>query len=317
MTAKYINTEAIKQKVLTMYNTGKLDVEIEKKLKFPPGTIYNYRKKHNLPSNRGKQAEKNSKLIANLIRKGYTAKEISKITKINTYTLREYFRRNNMLELRNVKRKIGTHYVFSKRQLTILCGILLGDGTLYCQNKTCRFIVRHGPKQKRYSEYIYYCFLHTNCSIKCISIKNNILNNKLIKEQQQSEVRINSSKKLTELKAIFYKNNKKIIPFDFLNKYYTKEALAFHFMDDGSKTINQNTGEINGFIFSMQSFTIKEVENFSYFLLGRFNLISNVYLQNNMPILKIKKCSVNTFINIVKPYIIDSLKYKICPNKTS
>lgn len=36
-----------------------------------------------------------------------------------------------------------------------------------------------------------------------------------------------------------------------------------------------------------------------------------------MPILKIRKNSVNTFINIVKPYIIDSLKYKICPNKTS
>lgn len=223
-----------------------------------------------------------------------------------------------MLDLRRFKkRKI---FKFSNRQISILCGMLLGDGTMEfsktAKNPSYRFSVRHGPKQLLYSHYIYNCFSNTNCKIKKVFIKENTLNGKIIKAQYQSEVRIPTNPYLKELYSYFYPQGKKIIPFSLLNKYYTKEALAFHFMDDGSKNCDSN-GNIQGFVFSMQSFSLKEVEHFKWFILGRFKLKSAIYIQNGKPILRIQKESVNTFINLVKPYIIESLKYKISPCKTS
>lgn len=314
---KYINSKELEIKVLTMYNEGKLDSEIEKELGFPECTVFNFRKSRGLPTNKGKQADRKSKEIRKLVELGKTAKEISEKLGIGTSALREYCRRNGMLDLRRFKKTINFKY--SKRQLSILCGILMGDGNIYCNKgvntSAYRFIVRHGPKQLLYSHYIYNCFSDINCKIRKVYIKGHILNNKVINPQYQSEVRLNTSNYLKMFHNEFYIEDKKVIPFSLLNKYYTKEALAFHFMDDGSKVCSN--GKIEGFILSMQSFSVEEVEYFKWFIFGRFHLQATVILQNGMPILRISKTSVNTFINLVKPYIIDSLKYKISPFKTS
>lgn len=313
---KYINNKELEEEVLAMYNDGRLDSEIEKELGFPPCTIYNFRKRKGLPTNRGRQADIKSEEIKRLVKLGKTAKEISEKIGIGTSAFREYCRRNGMLDLRRFKKIMNFKY--SKRQLSILCGILMGDGTLYCdkgvRKNTYRFIVRHGPKQILYSYYIYHCLSNINCKIRKIFIKGHSLNGKIIAPQYQTEVRLNTSNYLRILHNEFYPNGKKIIPFTLLNKYYTRESLAFHFMDDGSKSCHN--GKINGFILSMQGFSKEEIEHFKWFILGKFHLQSTVTLQNELPILRISNSSVNTFINLIKPYIIDSLKYKISPSKT-
>ena len=40
---------------------------------------------------------------------------------------------------------------------------------------------------------------------------------------------------IKEWDEAFYKNNKKVIPFELFN-YFTEVSLAFMFMDDGTKT---------------------------------------------------------------------------------
>lgn len=46
--------------------------------------------------------------------------------------------------------------------------------------------------------------------------------------------------------AAFYKNNKKVIPFELFN-YFTEVSLAFMFMDDGTKTHNSYSIATNCF----------------------------------------------------------------------
>lgn len=315
MSRKYEITPKMESTIIQMYNKGCLDIEISRTLNIPSSSIYFYRKKHNMPSNYGKRADKNKEKIFNLMRMGCSMAQISERTGIGKSALREFFRRNGLLDLRKYRRK--KVYKLGKREKSIFCGILLGDGTLYKNpnGKSVRFAVRHGPKQKGYSEYIYYQFQHLPATIKGIKIKPNCIDGKYIKGQLQSEVRINGLDFFQSMLDSFYKNGKKIIPLDFISEYYNAEALAFHFMDDGSKSCDSN-GKINAFLLSTNAFSEEEISKFSLFLLGRFGLYSTVIKTSSGPLLRIKSNSVQRFINIVKPYIIDSLTYKISSSKT-
>lgn len=314
MYKKYEITDTIRDTIIQMYNKGSFDTEIAQAVNLPSSSIYYFRKKNNMPANYGKIPDKNKEKIMNLVKMGLSMKKISKRTNIGLSSLREFFRRNGLLDLRKYRDK--KKYKVGNREKSILCGILLGDGTIYKYNEDrFKFTVRHGPKQKFYSEYIYNQLKHLPTRIKSIKIKDNTINGKLINSQIQSEVTITKCSFLKDLYNNFYINHKKIIPLEFIAKYYNAEALSFHFMDDGSKCCD-STGKINGFILSTNSFTKEEIENFSIFLLGKFNLYSSVVSSNGKYVLRIKSKSVSRFINIVKPYIIDSLKYKISSIKT-
>lgn len=314
MYKKYEITDTIKDTIIQMYNRGSLDSEISQAVNLPSSSIYLFRKKNNMPSNYGRVPDKNKEKIMNLVKMELSMKNISKRTNIGLSSLREFFRRNRLLDLR--KHRDKKKYKVGNREKSILCGILLGDGTIYKYNEDYfKFTVRHGPKQKLYSEYIYNQLRHLPTRIKSIKIKDSTINGKPVNSQIQSEVTIIKCSFLKDLYNNFYINHKKVIPLEFIVKYYNAEALSFHFMDDGSKCCD-STGKINGFILSTNSFTKEEIENFSLFLLGRFSLYSSVVNSNGKYVLRIKSKSVSRFINLIKPYIIDSLKYKISSFKT-
>ena len=58
-------------------------------------------------------------------------------------------------------------------------------------------------------------------------------------------------------------------------------------------------------------FTISELQKFQYFLLTKFNLKTTLHKDNGI---YIRKESANTFKELVFPYIIDSMKYKLYQN---
>ena len=98
----------------------------------------------------------------------------------------------------------------------------------------------------------------------------------------------------------FYKNKVKCIPFN-LFKYFTSVSLAFMYMDDGSKI--GNTYQI-----ATNCFTKEEITKFRIFLLEKFNLETSMFKSH---VLYIKQCSANHFTELVKPYIIPSMQYKL------
>ena len=268
------------------------------------------------PYNNRKTVAKNGELILTYFRQEIPIKRISSLLNIGVWSIREYLRKKGLVELHS---KISTTKHIGKREMSIIVGTILGDATLYInkssKNNNAALIIRHSLKQKIYTEYLYSCLRSLNPRIKLVKIKGHILNSKEIKDSYQIELKTPVFKELTILKKQFYPEGVKIINFNLLNTYYNVEALAIHFMDDGSKCTDNN-GKINGFVLSTQCFTAEEVNNFSYFLLGKFGLYSSMVKQHSGYVIRISSRSVSKFISLVKPYITTDLLYKISSSKT-
>lgn len=102
----------------------------------------------------------------------------------------------------------------------------------------------------------------------------------------------------------FYKNkHKKITCLDFLNMYFTDVSLAILFMDDGS-----NTGNASGFHLNTNCFSKEDLFLFINFLKQKYGLEVSLHSRNR---LYVKAKSSKYFAHIVKPYLHESMFYKL------
>ena len=85
----------------------------------------------------------------------------------------------------------------------------------------------------------------------------------------------------------------------------TPLALAIWIMDDGGKVSS-------GLKIATNSFKYEEVQYLQYLLKNIYNIDSNIHLTgvNNQYNIYIIASSMPLLVNIVKPYIIPSMKYK-------
>jgi len=97
----------------------------------------------------------------------------------------------------------------------------------------------------------------------------------------------------------------KIIPQD-LEKYLTPLALAIWFMDDGSR-INKTVR------IATNCFAKSDLEFLCELLKNKYNLDASIQKSGlgKGYILYIKTSSLNKFIEIVKPFILPSMLYKL------
>ena len=104
---------------------------------------------------------------------------------------------------------------------------------------------------------------------------------------------------------IWYKNNIKRVP-ESIGQYLTPLALAIWIMDDGAKVSK-------GLKLSTNSFTFNECLILVKALNYNFNIKASVQSAGSKDqyILYIWKESMNDLINIVSPYIIPEMKYKL------
>jgi ubiquinol-cytochrome c reductase cytochrome b subunit len=103
----------------------------------------------------------------------------------------------------------------------------------------------------------------------------------------------------------WYVNGRKRVPNN-LHLYLTPLALAIWIMDDGGKVSK-------GLKLSTNSFTYDECVYLIYVLSKNFNLKASVQSagSNKQYIIYIWKESMSDLFNIVSPYIIPEMKYKI------
>lgn len=302
------------KRLIELYQEGLNDKEIGKILNVKECTVYWWRhKKLKLKSNKKVNLEKHRTYIINSIHSKIPIKTICQKINCTPFSLRSYLKNIGFNDLKHLK---SNQFKLGPREKAILIGTLMGDATMSKRVNTQypKIIIRHSLKQKIYTQYLYSNLLHLNPKLRILKVKGHAYKDKVFKETYQIELKLPSNKYYLELSEKFYPNNKKVIPFDLLIKYYNKEALAIHFMDDGSKCVD-NKGNIIGFILSTNNFTTKEVEQFSWFLYSKFGLNNSILKSSNS--IRIKAESINKFIYFVKPYITSDLMYKICPNKTS
>lgn len=110
---------------------------------------------------------------------------------------------------------------------------------------------------------------------------------------------------LTNLHSLFYKNNVKSLPApEILFQLLTPLALAHMIMCDGARR-NKSV------VICSDNFTLSEVVQIMNILRIKFRLDCTMHFDNGYPRIYILKNSMATLVDLVNPYIIPSMQYKL------
>jgi len=183
----------------------------------------------------------------------------------------------------------------TQQQRSVIIGCILGDGYLRkMPGRGDAFLeINHSIKAKEYVDWKY-------------SVLKNICESGP-KERQIDEKRTayrfftKQHPELTELYQKFYKDGRKVVPSGII---LNALILAVWFMDDGSKT---KKGDV---YLNTQQFQFKDQRRLLHALRmmgvrARLNKDKKYYR------VRIYKESISRFIDLIKPYIIPSMQYKI------
>jgi len=201
--------------------------------------------------------------------------------------------------------KSGSEILFlTREQKEVLIGTIMGDGCLKKAGNSTHYklSITHCDSQK---EYLYHkaSIFKNICTDNAIH-KNYVLNNYTNKFNNTYSLDTKHIKDLDYFAESFYNERKKIIPFNLLKEFFTEKSLAFLFMDDGN--INGKSININ-----ICSFSEEQQLLFCNFLKDKFNLEFTLQKNRKYKRLYLRSKSVNKFIDMVYPYIIPSMLYKL------
>jgi ubiquinol-cytochrome c reductase cytochrome b subunit len=199
--------------------------------------------------------------------------------------------------------RIGPH---NKDIYSIIFGSLLGDG--HAEKRALGIGTRISFYQEE-SHVEYILFLHSILSkAGYCNIKIPVINKRLgIKGKLRKVVRFHTwtYTSFNWIHELWYIDNKKCVPLN-ISEYLTPLALAIWIMDDGCKV-----GK--GLKLSTNSFTYEECLRLVDALYNNFNLKASIQSAGaeNQYIIYIWNQSMKNLCEIVSPYIIPEMKYKI------
>jgi len=236
--------------------------------------------------------------ILELYSKKLTNKEIADILQVSTKKVNSDLNRNNLLS--NKYSQIEE----TNELKQFILGSILGDGYLVKIDniyKESRISFGHGLKQKDYCKYKHSLLDKYNLAGKFryysnydYRFKNNLNENYTFKSL--------TNPLFTKYRNLFYnKEGKKYINREVI-KDLNEFGLAIWFMDDGSKSLS-------GYNIYTCSFSIKDVLFLKQFIEEKFGLYCTYCKSTNS--IYIKKKSVEKFTNLIKPYTITSMLYKL------
>lgn len=236
-----------------------------------------------------------------MLDEGKTTKQISEELSISTTTIRKYtyelgYDTNSERTKTLTKKEIS----LTDEQLEVLYGSLLGDMSLDINWKNARPIISQGGNQEEYFDHK--CEIFKNLIGK--PCKKDRYDKRTNKWYHKYCVKFLTNPFYTKLREDLYPNNIKTVTKDWLDKI-TPRGLAFWFMDDGT-----NSGTI-----ATNSFTKQECELIIEWFKEKWNINCSLHkaINNNHEqyLVYILKDSRLTFYNLVEPYIIPSMYYKI------
>ena len=203
--------------------------------------------------------------------------------------------------------RIGPHNIDI---ISIIIGSLLGDGHLEKRNRGIGTRIKFEQSNKNV-EYLmwFHSYFSTRgyCNINKPELKKRIRKNGEIYFHYSINTFTFSS--FNWIHDMFYMCSEgkyvKIIPHN-IEQYLTPLALAIWFMDDGSKLKK-------GAKIATNCFTYKELSQLCEILKNKFNLTVTIHSggKNKGYTLYISSQSMTTFSNIVKPFMLPTLYYKL------
>ena len=199
----------------------------------------------------------------------------------------------------------------SIEQKEAIIGLMLGDASLQSQNKgkTYRIKFECGDKNKAYVLHVFNLFdewlLSQPHKKERLSPKGNLIIN--------WGFQTFSHKAFNYLAELFLldKGGKKGISENLVQDHLTPKGLAYWFMDDGGKLDYNKNSKNRSVVLNTHSFTDLEVENLCDQLSNKFELLCEVRSNKNKKIIVIKDTSYSKFYQLINPYLLEEMKYKL------
>lgn len=183
----------------------------------------------------------------------------------------------------------------TKLEQSIIIGSILGDGYMrIIPGRSDAFLeINHSIKAKDYVDYKYQSLKRL-----CESAPKERISNG---DRRAYRFFTKQFKDLTNLYKLFYKNNRKVIP---KKLKLDSLILAIWYMDDGSKSRDRDI-----YLNTQQFGTNDQKKLLNY--LRELGIKSRLNKDKKYYRIRILKESIIDFMNIVKPYIVPSMRYKL------
>lgn len=236
--------------------------------------------------------------VKTLYDEGKSYQEIADILGFSKSSIGRCYRKHFGI-LKDRSRDVRQSLLISKEQKEILFGGLLGDFCITKHTKTYRGNVIHSIKQLEYAKH-----LHTKLDglvgkLRHIKVK---ANNKIYDECQFT---IRPNTQLESLYKSFYSDfkGKKDIPYNL--ELLTPLAISIWFMDDGFLVDNGHSQTLG---FSTCCFSLEGLLRLQKYLQQTYNI--DTIIRKNFYLI-IRKKDAKTLVNLIRPYIIPSMEYKL------
>jgi hypothetical protein len=187
--------------------------------------------------------------------------------------------------------------------------LLLGDGHLETQNggRTYRLKLEQSLKHQAYLQHLYELFREWVLTPPRLKEKVSGAHhgeNLAFQTVSHSAFRFYAQQ--------FYGDGKKRVP-KLIHRWLSPQAIAYWFMDDGSI----KSKESKDVIFNTQGFNRSEVDLLSKVLQEKFALQAKLRTQKEGCQIYISGKSYERFVEIISPYMIEGMKYKMpSPRRT-
>lgn len=212
--------------------------------------------------------------------------------------------------------KILKEYKAQFKELTelqkeVAIGLILGDAYLYTRNNSKSHAIKFewGFKSKEYIDYVYSIYEDWILKPPYLMTRINKNNNEVKTWRMETITGI----PFNILGELFLINNKKHIKDYLIRDHLTPRGLAHWYMDDGSRCYYKGirSNKNMSVVINTQGFKIEEVNKLIKELNNKFNLNSYLSFNKKKPIIYIPNKDYINFYNIINPFIIDSMKYKL------
>jgi hypothetical protein len=188
-------------------------------------------------------------------------------------------------------------------QRQIIIGLLLGDGHLETSNngRTYRLKIEHTYWQKEYTDWLYQIF--KDWVLTPPQAKQQTVNGVSYKKYWFSTLSHGAFRFYAQQ---FYSHKHKILP-KLIHKWLTPVVMAVWFMDDGSIKSKRH----RALILNTQSFTLSECQRLARIIKDQFGVEMILRKQRNLHQLLVTSQTVEKFVEIINPYILPSMRYKL------
>ena len=245
------------------------------------------------------------KLVELYIDKRLTTYEIAEIYNVNRCTICRLLKQYG-IEVNHSQRKyeIIKRVPLTKEQREMIVGTLLGDGHMALhgrKNKSCRLMIGHCEAQKdlvMWKKQVLGNFV-------------NVVNRRVDGRDGTVMLCFNTvtHNEFAQFRKLFYDSaGKKVITRDIIS-YVTPLSIAVWLMDDGTRNKNVNIR------FATDGFSLAENQILQEMLYVKFDIRSKVceYTRHDKKFyyLSLNKENSIKLSNLIRDYVIDSMKYKI------